>query len=143
MTTIPANTGVIVVAVPGDYEAPVAKEAPAVEKNLLVSTASAPYTIKFDDAYEVWALGLSDNDKPAFTTTIGTEIPQGSAYLRKTSDAEIIYLYEADVPEPDAIRSVEGGTLDLDADMFNTSGQKVDKSYRGIVIQNGKKFSKK
>lgn len=143
VTTIPANTGVIVVAAPGDYEAPVAKEAPAVEKNLLVSTASAPYTIKFDDAYEVWALGLSDNDKPAFTTTKGTEIPQGSAYLRKTSDAEIIYLYEADVPDPDAIRSVDGGILDLNVDMFNTSGQKVDKSYRGIVIQNGKKFSKK
>ncbi len=143
VTTVPASTGVIIVAAPGDYQAPVAKDAPAVENNLLVATASASYTIKFDDANEVWALGLLDNNKPAFTTTIGTEIPQGSAYLRKTSDVEYIYLYEADVPEPDAIRSVEGGMLDLNADMFNTSGQKVDKSYRGIVIQNGKKFSRK
>jgi len=30
-----------------------------------------------------------------------------------------------------------------DAPMYNLSGQKVDKSYKGIVIQNGRKFVNK
>lgn len=143
VAAVPANTGVIILAAGGDYDAKVSADAPAVTKNLLVSTASAPYTIKFDDANEVWSLGLSLDSKPAFSTVVGTEIPQGSAYLRKTSDVEYIYLYESDVPLPDAINGVDNGSLNENADMFNTSGQKVGKSYRGIVIQNGKKFTRK
>ena len=29
------------------------------------------------------------------------------------------------------------------AEIFNLAGQKIDKSYKGIVIQNGKKFVQK
>ena len=35
------------------------------------------------------------------------------------------------------------GVLDLNAPMYNLAGQRVDKSYKGIVIQNGKKVIKK
>ncbi|MBR5654168.1 MAG: chitobiase/beta-hexosaminidase C-terminal domain-containing protein [Prevotella sp.] len=35
------------------------------------------------------------------------------------------------------------GMLDLNAPMYNLSGQRVDKSFHGIVIQNGKKVIKK
>lgn len=31
----------------------------------------------------------------------------------------------------------------IPAEIFNLAGQKIDKSYKGIVIQNGKKFVQK
>ena len=37
-------------------------------------------------------------------------------------------------------RLFENGTLKADEPMYNTSGQQVGSSYRGIVIQNGKKY---
>lgn len=37
-------------------------------------------------------------------------------------------------------RLIENGTLKADEPMYNTSGQQVGSSYRGIVIQNGKKY---
>ena len=42
---------------------------------------------------------------------------------------------EAITTKTDAINS--------NAQMYNLSGQKVDKSYKGIVIQNGRKFVNK
>jgi hypothetical protein len=33
-------------------------------------------------------------------------------------------------------------TLDLNAPMYNLKGQRVDNSYHGVVIQNGKKVVK-
>lgn len=36
--------------------------------------------------------------------------------------------------------NVEKGTLNSDAPMYNLAGQRVSKSYKGVVIQNGKKY---
>ena len=42
------------------------------------------------------------------------------------------------------ITTIDGdSTLDMNAPMYNLSGQRVDNSYRGVVIQNGKKVIKK
>ena len=50
-------------------------------------------------------------------------------------------LSDATAPDPDtAIDNVENATLDLNAPMYDVLGRKVDKSYRGIVIQNGQAF---
>lgn len=38
---------------------------------------------------------------------------------------------------------VSDGTLDTDAPLYNIAGQRVSKSYKGVVIQNGKKFIRK
>ena len=50
----------------------------------------------------------------------------------------------ADATEPDPGTGVEDvvteATLDLNAPMYDVLGRKVDKSYRGIVIQNGQAF---
>ena len=40
------------------------------------------------------------------------------------------------------ITSVDAGN-DADAPAYNLSGQRVDSSYRGVVIQNGKKTLRK
>ena len=39
----------------------------------------------------------------------------------------------------DGIEEVTMSTIDLNAPLYNVSGQRVDKTYKGIVIQNGKK----
>ncbi|MBR5654164.1 MAG: Ig-like domain-containing protein [Prevotella sp.] len=46
--------------------------------------------------------------------------------------------------ETTGITTIDGdSTLDMNAPMYNLSGQRVDNSYRGVVIQNGKKVIKK
>ena len=39
----------------------------------------------------------------------------------------------------DGIDEVTMSAIDLNAPLYNVSGQRVDKTYKGIVIQNGKK----
>ena len=39
----------------------------------------------------------------------------------------------------DGIEEVTATAIDLNAPLYNVSGQRVDKTYKGIVIQNGKK----
>jgi hypothetical protein len=49
----------------------------------------------------------------------------------------------ADAPEydPTAVEDVvREATLDLNAPMYDVLGRQVDKTYRGIVIQNGQAF---
>ena len=41
------------------------------------------------------------------------------------------------------INNVTTSTIDVNAPVYNISGQQVSKNYKGIVIQNGKKFIKK
>ena len=46
--------------------------------------------------------------------------------------------------ETTGITTIDGdSTLDMNAPMYNLAGQRVDNSYRGVVIQNGKKVIKK
>ena len=141
---VPAKTGVILVAAAGDYTARVALDAEAVETNLLINTADEAYKAKADEKNIVWTLGRTTTDKVAFTTADDIEVPQGSAYLRFAAEIPYIYINEADVPKLDGINGVSAnGALDLNAPMYDLSGQKVGKEYKGIVIQKGKKYSKK
>lgn len=141
---VPAKTGVILVAAAGDYTARVALDAEAVETNLLINTADEAYKAKADEKNIVWTLGRTTTDKVAFTTADDIEVPQGSAYLRFAAEIPYIYINEADVPKLDGINGVSvNGALDLNAPMYDLSGQKVGKEYKGIVIQKGKKYSKK
>lgn len=51
-----------------------------------------------------------------------------------------------DTPDPTIITGIstlKSETSNTNAQMYNLSGQKVDKSYKGIVIQNGRKFVNK
>jgi hypothetical protein len=41
------------------------------------------------------------------------------------------------------IETVKNNAWNADAPMYNLSGQQVDKSYKGLVIQNGRKFVNK
>ena len=45
--------------------------------------------------------------------------------------------------DPTSINEVSNGTVNENAPIYNLAGQRVGKDYKGVVIQNGKKFIKK
>ena len=45
--------------------------------------------------------------------------------------------------EPAGIKEINNGTVNENAPIYNLAGQRVGKDYKGVVIQNGKKFIKK
>ena len=45
--------------------------------------------------------------------------------------------------DPTSINEVSNGTVNENAPIYNLAGQRVDKDYKGVVVQNGKKFIKK
>lgn len=49
----------------------------------------------------------------------------------------------ADLPEETGISTVKAETVEGNAAVYNLQGQRVDASYRGVVIQNGKKAIQK
>lgn len=139
---VPANTGVIVIGTKGEYELECADEAAAIEKNLLVAASDAPFNATAADKGKVWSLTSADNI-PMFTTGTSISIPQGGAYLSTTQNVDKIYLYEKDVPELNGINTVGcSELLDMSKPMYNLAGQKVAADYKGIVIQNGRKYKK-
>ena len=45
--------------------------------------------------------------------------------------------------DPTSINEVSNGTVNENAPIYNLAGQRLGKDYKGVVIQNGKKFIKK
>ena len=45
--------------------------------------------------------------------------------------------------DPTSINEVSNGTVNENAPIYNLAGQRVGKNYKGVVVQNGKKFIKK
>ena len=54
-----------------------------------------------------------------------------------------LQLCPTEQPVDAGIDSIENDVLDVNAPMYNIAGQKVNASYKGIVLQNGKKFINK
>lgn len=139
VTTVPAGTGVLVKAKAGNYSLNAVPEADAVAKNLLVATAEE-YTVAASDVKKVWTLGTdTKKNVPCFVSVEGTVVPAGSAYL--AAAAEVPYIYLDKASGISGINAAAG--LDTKAPMYNLAGQKVNASYKGIIIQNGKKFNNK
>ena len=139
VATVPAGTGVLVKAKAGNYSLNAVPEAEAVAKNLLVATAEE-YTVAASDVKKVWTLGTdTKKNVPCFVSVEGTVVPAGSAYL--AAAAEVPYIYLDKASGISGINAAAG--LDTKAPMYNLAGQKVNASYKGIIIQNGKKFNNK
>ena len=138
VTAVPAGTGVLLKAKAGNYKLAPVPEAEAVQKNLLVAV-DEDYTIAASDVQNIWSLATDDKGQACFTSVVGSVVEAGSAYLSVASDKDYIYLDKAT-----GLRGINAAaTLDTKAPMYNVAGHKVDASYKGIVIQNGKKFNNK
>ncbi len=142
VTTVPANTGIVITGEEGTYQIPVAAEADDIEGNWLVATTSGEYTVTDEDYGTVYGLFYSTKQqkvgfqkKPA-----GFVFGANKCFLRMpdaSSANEIFFDFDT--------TAISGIATDVDntADAYNVNGQKVNASYKGVVIRGGKKFIQK
>ncbi len=144
---VPANTGVIVAASEADtYLVPVAAEEPAaLEGNLLEATSTGEYTVTAADYGTVYGLFKSSKTgKVGFQKKKeGYTFGANKSYLRMpagTSANEIFFDFDV----TNAISNVAVETEAANStDTYNLNGQKVNSSFRGVVIRGGKKLVQK
>ena len=79
-----------------------------------------------------------------FIGYINVTLPVNETYVMFSPDTQIgIYGFQFTPGGSTNIETVKNKVWNPNAPMYNLSGQKVDKSYKGIVIQNGRKFVNK
>ncbi len=145
---IPAGEAVVVYALEaGDYTFK-ATDATGYEDdtNMLFGTDDEQ-DIENDDKYYFYKLSLDNNGQNIgfyWDNESGAAFTNGAhkAYL-KVSKAQAkdvkAFIINGD---PTNIKAIGNGQLDVNAPLYNLAGQRVGKDYKGIVIQNGKKFVK-
>ena len=136
---VPAGCGVILKADADEYSVTPIEKADAVEGNLLVGTVDKEFTIKAASVGKAWSLKNNDGIMQ-FMSEAGTKVAKNSAYLAYESTESVIYLNQADGIR--VITTSGNGMLDESKPMYNFAGQRVGKDYKGVVIQNGKKYNK-
>ena len=149
---IPANTGVVVNASEGSYDFTAVTTAPdaLAHTNLFEGVAVATDLTAGDN----YVLAGSDNEKatPVFKVygSTGTiELAAYKSYLPKShvpnaGNAKTInFVFEGEATGISTLDNLTKSQFDNDAPMFNLAGQRVGKNYKGVVIQNGKKFMNK
>ncbi len=137
--TVAAGTGLILAGTAGDViSIPVADLGEEIDGNLLVGCPTATeVTTPNANAYV-----LVNNDGAEFQPLSGNykdnkvTIPAGKAYLYTNANgANLRVVFAGDAT---GIANIEAAKTENGA-MFNMAGQRVDGSYKGIVIKNGKK----
>lgn len=107
-------------------------------------------------SFHNYILGVKDG-KAVFAPTEAGTLAAGKAYYRirrdqdklakaikdGTAAAKVIFFSIGGNGETTGINGIENEAKKNDGIMFNLAGQKVQKSYKGMVIMNGKKFIKK
>lgn len=132
-TVIPANTGILVKAAPGDYNFVVTSdEGKELENNSLVAAKEAVTS----DGATYFAL-TKIGDKVGFAVVNnGVKIPAGKAYL-KVPAATTAKFFSLD-GEATGINSVK--TAKADGAYYTLEGVKTTKPVKGLYIHNGKKI---
>ena len=115
-----------------------------------------PYTLTITEGYTLQPEGVNQQ----FLGTVEFAVKKGVSYYLLNPKSQLgfygfAYTYDkaaADAEQglepptdPTGIEAIttKGTKFNANAPMYNLSGQKVDKSYKGIVIQNGRKFMNK
>ena len=138
---VPAETGLVVEGPQGDYKIPVADASASFDDfsgNLLQSTATAEFTVP-DDGNAYYGLFYSyATERVGFQKKdAGFSFGKGKSYL-KLSGAMAKNFNEIFLEEATAILGVQDDAW-TDGKAYNLNGQRVDKSYKGVMIVNGKK----
>ena len=141
---IPADCGVVLEGEQGEYVLKATIETGTAGENLLRGSDKNVLTVgdESDATYKFYALSVN-NGKVAFYWMAANgdafENEAHKAYLpikqTSTSTGSNVYYFDT----PDGIEDVQLRTLDADAPVYNLSGQRVDGSYKGVVIANGVK----
>lgn len=138
---VPANTGILIKGEPSTvYSIPNATGATDdVSQNLLIGTNDTPITD--NSAYDKMVFGNGSHGPGFYSLSRKGTLAAHKAYIRKpTSGAKYIGAEFEDEPTTDGIGNIVFEELNEDEPMYNLAGQRVTRSYRGVVIQNGKKY---
>ncbi|MBR5688407.1 MAG: carboxypeptidase regulatory-like domain-containing protein [Prevotella sp.] len=148
---VPAEEGILVKGPAGTYQIPVVEDDynEFFDDNLIVAAIDG-YTPTQDDieSKSIYRYGKAGGKCGFQLVTKQTQtVGAGKAYLRLSDDlanaAALLGVTFLEDGETTGIDTVSTDMLDQNAPMYNTAGQRVQKSYKGVVIQNGKKFIKK
>lgn len=78
-------------------------------------------------------------DMPRLSYTVAIEHPDYESYTSAVADLAQEAEYALTKKE-DGIEDITNDAIDLSQPIFDLEGRRVDESYRGVVIQNGKKY---
>lgn len=134
---IPANTGVILYsAVTGAKTLTVGGTADASLYASNIFKAATSAVTAGDNTY-----ALIKGQQSFAKVAEGVTIPAGKAYLEATANGKLNISFGGATTGISSISSE--ATADSNAPMYNLAGQRVNSSYKGVVIKNGRKFINK
>lgn len=136
VTTVPANTGVVLKGAAGDYNIPVIESSETLRGDLTGNaTAATAYNgVSGKDLYVL----VINSGKAQFTKVGEGLIPAGKAYLPITqSNARLLSV----VFDDGDATGITNATAEMKAEdaIFNLAGQRVAQPANGLYIVNGKK----
>ena len=135
---VPAGTGILVKYDGEEVNVPVMENAAPITGvndfiGVLEDTEVAYGTVSI--------LSVVDGEE-GFYKFLGTIIPANKAYFNKvatgSANAKLSFVFD----EADGINAIVVDAIER-GDAYNLNGQRVKKSYKGVVIVNGKKYFKK
>lgn len=95
------------------------------------------------DGSTIYAFGTKDGVSGFKVVASGVKIPAKKGYLKLSSSAAAKDFF-AFGDETTGISNISANGIDEEeTPLFNLAGQRVDKSYKGVVVKNGKKFMNK
>lgn len=148
---IPAGTPVLLQGAPGKYNFDI-----ATYENLSKAFAIGENQLKGTDEDEEITVADNDNNRYFILNTLNNVVgfyfggPNGGTFTNKAHKAylpvkkeqsEGVNVYVLNLP--DEITSIQRSTEDTNAPAYNLAGQRVNSSYNGVVIVNGKKYFRK
>lgn len=148
---VPAETG-LVLAAEGGCEAtlvPVAALAPAIGDNLLVAHVAAGNVAASVGSEYRYVLAKKNDEVGFYKLATTLNLPANRAYLQTTealatnSTGKVSLIFDDDETTNINALTLGRSALDPTQPMYNISGQRVGNDYKGIVIQNGKKYVNK
>lgn len=98
-------------------------------------------TFELDDDYKVVVVNGGGTNRPLYGYITIDVAANGVYYMFSPKSQMGIFGFEFTVAT--GINNVKAAEADANAPIFNLAGQKADKSQKGILIQNGKKFVNK
>ncbi|MCR5152217.1 MAG: InlB B-repeat-containing protein [Prevotella sp.] len=138
VTIVPAATPIVVkAAAAGTYDIPVTTDDPEnVGTNLLL----APEAGQTSTGVE-YCLANKSKGIGFYPVSQGVAIKKAYLVISTTGAPEFIgFIEDGGISTGISTVAVENAELNIDAPMYNIAGQRVSRSYKGVVIQNGKKF---
>ena len=137
------GTPLLIAAESSSYILQVADDTPAeITDNLLQASTGSNIT---GDGATIYVLGKKDNKAVWGKLVSGKTLSAGKAALTITGGLAREYYDIMIGGETTGVESlnIDNSPLTIDAPMYNLAGQRVNKSYKGVVIVNGKKMLNK